>query len=152
MRRDVIAAYVEKLLAAVTDTRDVVPDRDGDYPVRFGSALYYVRFVGAEDPDVQVFAVAVAGIEQSPELLAELNDLNCRIRFGRVFHVAGQVLVETDLIGDAVDPRGFSNACEVVAGLTDKIGPELAKKHGGRTAFEDSKEPDYEPPAPGMYL
>jgi hypothetical protein len=152
MRRDVIAAYVEKLLAAVTDTRDVVPDRDGDYPVRFGSALYYVRFVGAEDPDVQVFAVAVAGIEQSPELLAELNDLNSRIRFGRVFHVAGQVLVETDLIGDAVDPRGFSNACEVVAGLTDKIGPELAKKYGGRTAFEDSKEPDYEPPAPGMYL
>jgi Putative bacterial sensory transduction regulator len=143
---------VEKLLAAVTDTRDVVPDRDGDYPVRFGSALYYVRFVGAEDPDVQVFAVAVAGIEQSPELLAELNDLNSRIRFGRVFHVAGQVLVETDLIGDAVDPRGFSNACEVVAGLTDKIGPELAKKYGGRTAFEDSKEPDYEPPAPGMYL
>jgi hypothetical protein len=152
MHRDVIAAYVEKLLAAVTDTRDVVPDRDGDYPVRFGSALYYVRFVGAEDPDVQVFAVAVAGIEQSPELLAELNDLNSRIRFGRVFHVAGQVLVETDLIGDAVDPRGFSNACEVVAGLTDKIGPELAKKYGGRTAFEDSKEPDYEPPAPGMYL
>ena len=60
--------------------------------------------------------------------------------------------METDLIGDAVDPRGFSNACEVVAGLTDKIGPELAKKYGGRTAFEDSKEPGYEPPAPGMYL
>ena len=152
MRRDVIAAYVEKLLAVLTDTPRVAPDRDGDYPVRFGSALYYVRFVGAEDPDVQVFAVAVAGIEQSPELLAELNDLNSRIRFGRVFHVAGQVLVETDLIGDAVDPRGFGNACEVVAGLTDKIGPELAKKYGGRTTFEDSKEPDYEPTAPGMYL
>jgi hypothetical protein len=152
MRRDVIAAYVEKLLAVLTDTPHVVPDRDGDYPVRFGSALYYVRLVGAEDPDVQVFAVAVDGIEQSPELLAELNDLNCRIRFGRVFHVAGQVLVETDLIGDAVDPRGFGNACEVVAGVTDKIGPDLAKKYGGRAGFEDSKESGYEPPAPGMYL
>jgi Putative bacterial sensory transduction regulator len=84
MRRDVIAAYVEKLLAVLTDTPRVAPDRDGDYPVRFGSALYYVRLVSAEDPDVQVFAVAVDGIEQSPELLAELNDLNCRIRFGRV--------------------------------------------------------------------
>ena len=152
MRRDVIAAYVEKLLAALTETSHVAPDKDGDYPVRFGSALYYVRLVGAEEPDVQVFAVAVDGIEQSPELLTELNDINCRIRFARVFHVAGQVLVETDLIGDAVDPRGFGNACEVVASVTDKIGPELAKKYGGRTAFEDSKEPDYEPPAPGMYL
>jgi hypothetical protein len=62
------------------------------------------------------------------------------------------VLVETDLIGDAVNPRDFSNACEVVAGLTDRIGPDPAKKYGGRAGFEDSKARGYEPPAPGMYL
>jgi hypothetical protein len=148
----VIAAYVEKLLAVLTNSAPVVPDRDGDYPVRFGSALYYVRLVGGSDPDVQVFAVAVDGIEPSPELLAELNELNSRIRFARLFHVAHQVLVETDIVGDAIDPRGFSNACEVVAAITDMIGPDLAKKYGGRTTFEDSKEPGYEHPASGMYL
>jgi Putative bacterial sensory transduction regulator len=152
VRRDVIAAYVEKLLGVLTDAPRVVPDRDGDYPVRFGSALYYVRLVGDGEPDVQVFAVAVDGVEPAPELLAELNDINCRIRFARVFHVAGQVLVETDIVGDAIDPRGFSNACQVVAGVTDKIGPGLAKKYGGRTVFEDGKESGYEPPRTGMYL
>jgi hypothetical protein len=152
MRRDVITAYVEKLLAVLTDAPQVSPDRDGDYPVRFGNALYYVRLVGDGEADVHVFAVAVDGVERSPELFAELNDINCRIRFARVFHVGGQVLVETDIVGDAIDPRGFSNACHVVASATDTIGTELAKKYGGRTAFEDDKEPGYEPPPTGMYL
>jgi hypothetical protein len=152
MRRDVIAAYVEKLLAVLTNAPQVAPDKDGDYPVRFGSALYYVRLVGDGEPDVQVFAVAVDGVEPSTDLLADLNDINCRIRFVRVFHVAGQVLVETDIVGDAIDPRGFSNACQVVASVTDRIGPELAKKYGGRSAFEDGKDPGYEPPPSGMYL
>lgn len=151
MRHDVLTVYIENLLVVLTQTPRVVPDHDGDYPVRFGSALYYVRLVGTGDPDVQVFAVAVDGVEQSPELLGELNAINCRIRFGRVFHVAGQVLVETDIVGDEIGPRGFRNACELVAGVADRIGPELVRKYGGRTAFEDSKEPDYEPRT-GLYL
>jgi hypothetical protein len=59
--------------------------------------------------------------------------------------------VETHIV-DAIDPRGFSNACQVVASMTDKIRAQLAKKYGGRTAFEDdAQEPGYEPPT-GMYL
>lgn len=107
MRRDVIAAYVERLLETITDTARVLPDHDGDYPVRFGSALYYVRLVGHDPTDVQVFAVAVDDVSGSPELFAEINDINTRVRFARVFHVRNQVLVETDLVGDAIDPHGL---------------------------------------------
>jgi hypothetical protein len=157
MRRDVIAAYVEKLLATLTDGVPVTADDDGDYPIRYRSALYYVRLVGDERPDVQVFAIAVAGVAASAELLADVNDINTRARFARVFHVRDQVLVETDLVGDAVEPNSFYNACRTVARITDDIGPELVAKHGGRTAFDDAKDADYaapdlSEPSVGQYL
>jgi hypothetical protein len=62
LRRDVITAYVEKLLGAQTGSDRVVADGDGDYPVRFGSSRYYARLLGDPDPDVQVFAVALGDV------------------------------------------------------------------------------------------
>lgn len=153
MRRDVTAAFVEKLLARITDS-PIEPDADGDYPVRYRSALYYVRLVGDGHVDVQVFAVAVDSVDASPELLAAINDINTQVRFVRVFHVQRQVLVEADIVGDAIEPSGFYTACEAVATVTDRVGPLLAAEHGGRTAFEETKEDGYRPREEliGMYL
>lgn len=134
MRRDVITAYVEKLLGTQTGSDRVVADEDGDYPVRFGSALYYVRLVGEPDPDVKVFAVALDDVPASAELLADLNDINSKLRFARAFHVREGVLVEADLVGESVDPLGFHTACEAVGHVADTIGTSLAKKYGGRPA------------------
>ena len=36
-------AYVEQLLVKVWDQPQLVPDTDGDYPFRFGTAACYVR-------------------------------------------------------------------------------------------------------------
>jgi hypothetical protein len=75
-------------------------------------------------------------------------------RFARVFHVSGQVLVETDLVGDAIAPAAFFNACDSVARIADHVGPQIAANHGGRTAFDDAKESSYDAPEPllGLYL
>lgn len=154
MRRDVAEAYVERLIQKITNSDRALADDDGDYPVRYRSALYYVRLVGEAHADVQVFAVAVDDVEPSAALLSDINELNTQVRFARTFHVRGQVLVEADLTGDALEPVGFFSACEAVATITDRVASDLAKKHGGRTAFEDSKDDGYHPPdAPtGMYL
>lgn len=154
VRRDVVAAYVEKLLLAISAGNRVAADADGDYPVRYKNALYYVRVVGDSPADVQVFAVAVDGVAASAELLADINDVNTRVRFARVFHVRDQVLVEADLVGEAIDPPGFYTACDMVASITDQVGPELAARHGGLTAFDDAKDAAYSPPAEaaGPYL
>ena len=154
MRRDVTAAFVEKLLTHITGGGRVEADADGDYPVRYGNAQYYVRLVGGSHVDVQVFAIAVDDVNPSPELLTAINGINTQARFVRVFHVNGQVLVEADIAGDAMEPSGFYTACEAVATVTDKVGPQLAAEHGGRTAFEDSKEESYRPREEliGMYL
>lgn len=156
MRADMVRAYVETLLEQLTGSQHVQPDDDGDYPVRFRRALYYVRLVGDSDPVVQVFSIAVDGVQPTPELLVRLNEINTDIRFARVFWVRDQVLVETDLVGETIDPAEFNNACHAVATITDHFGAELAEKFGGRTAFADEKEDTPAPPddkaMTGLYL
>lgn len=154
MQSEMVRAYVESMLEHLVGVERVVPDHDGDYPVRLRSALYYVRIIDGPEVTVQVFSVAVDEIEASPELLSAINDLNSRTRFVRVFWIRGQVLIEADLVGDTVEPRGFGNACDAVASTTDQVAVHLARTFGGRAAFEEAKDPDYESPPvlTGMYL
>ena len=123
-------------------------------PVRYREAGYYVRIVGPAVPVVQVFAIAVSDVVATPPLLAELNDINADVSFVRVFHVRGQVLVETDLLGEALDPRSFDNACGAVGAVAHQISGRLADRHGGTRVFDGGQgdrrpEPDM---AGGFYL
>ncbi len=152
-----VRAYVESLLERLIGQTQVTPDADGDYPVRYQGCLYYVRIVGEGSPVVQVFSVAVRDIKATAPLLKELNALNSQIKFARIFWVKDQVLVESEMLGEGIEPVDFANACRAVFTITDHIGPVLAKKFGGTTAFADEQtdEAKAEPPADqaiGQYL
>ncbi len=146
------------LLKQLLGAKDVTTDPDGDYPVRYQSALYYVRLdPGSHDaPVVQIFAVALADVPSSPALLEELNLINSRLRFARIFWVREQVLVESELVGEELSLAGLGTACDTVGGAADYFGPRLAEKFGGTTAFSDEQDSDYAPPSdpspPGLYL
>ncbi len=155
MRSDMVRAYIETLLERLTGNEKITPDDDGDYPVRYRRALYYVRVIGEGAPVVQVFSIALANVQLSTELLTELNRINADVRFTRVFWVREQVLVEADLVGSTLDPEEFDNACTAVATITDRIGPELAARFGGDTAFADEKDaptPESDGSRTGLYL
>ena len=137
MRLDMARAYVESLVENFLGQQKVEPDADGDYPLRFRSAGHYVRVVDAERPLVQVFSIALGEVAATRELLDELNVVNADIRFARIFHVRDQVLVETDILAEALDPAGFENACRCVASITDNIAAGLQQRHGGRLMFQD---------------
>lgn len=156
MRADQARAYVESLLQRLTNSDKVGTDDDGDYPVQFRNCHYYVRVIGNDTPVVQVFSVAVADVDATPELLTELNTLNTDIRFARAFHVQRQVLIETDVLAEALDPAGFENACNCVASITLDVAPSLAARFGGRLTFADDSA-NVDQPAPdsvptGQYL
>jgi len=87
-------------------------------------------------------------------LFAALNTLNSQLGFARAFWVADQVLIEADLLGETLEPRGFDNACERVATVTDRVSGGLAAEFGGRTAFDESKSAGYRTPErlTGLYL
>ena len=70
-RADMVHAYAESLLEQVLKSDRVRPDKDGDYPVRYQSALYYVRIVPgqSDDPVVQVFCHSVGRHHAEPRAL-----------------------------------------------------------------------------------
>ena len=140
MRADMVRAYVESLIERLTGEDKVVPDEDGDYPVRYRSAAYYVRLVGDVDPVLQVFAIAVKDIEATPALYERLNGINADIRFARIFWVGKQVLVESDLVSQTLDKEEFDQACQAVGTITDHFGSLLAVEFGGATFFADEKD------------
>ncbi len=142
MRPDVAFVSVRELLTTITGERPETDD-DGDLPVRYNGAQFFVRIVGTKDPWVQVFSVAVTDAVASAELFEEINNINRDIRFARAFFVNGQVLIESEIWADDVNPANFQHACLNIAGATDAFTPALTS-HGGRPMFEESKTADYE--------
>ena len=148
MRPDVALVYVRELLTTITGERPEI-DGDGDLPVRYNGAQFFVRIVGQRDPWVQVFSVAVTDAVASPEIFEEINNINRDMRFARAFFVNGQVLIETEIWADDVNPANFQHACFNIAGATDSVTPALTS-YGGRPMFEESKSDDYETPTFAM--
>ena len=144
---DMVTSHVETLIERLTGVDKARTDADGDYPIRYRSALYYVRVVRAWKPVVQVFSVAVDGMKFTDALARELNDINTRVHFCRVFWVRDQVLVEAEHLGPSLTEADFDQCALTVAEVTDEFAKGLAERYGGRLAFEETKTPEYTPPA-----
>ncbi|HCU92394.1 MAG TPA: hypothetical protein DHU96_06485 [Actinobacteria bacterium] len=144
---DMVTSHVETLIERLTGVGKAQADADGDYPIRYRSALYYVRVVHAWKPVVQVFSVAVDRIQFTDALARELNEINTHLYFCRTFWVGGQVLVEAEHLGPSLAEADFHECALRVAEATDTFAKGLAERHGGRLAFDESKTPEYAPSA-----
>lgn len=141
MRSDVAFIYVRELLSSMTGERPE-PDHDGDLPVFFNGAAFYVRILGSNDPLIQIFSVAIDALDESPELYARLNNINQNLQFARAFHVGRQVLIESEIWASDLNPANFHYACRNIATATDSATPMLTEL-GGTPRFETSKSEDY---------
>lgn len=142
MRPDVAFVYVRDLLERLTGERPE-PDHDGDLPVQFDGALFFVRVVGPIDPWIQVFSVALAEVAGTADLMVRINEINRELRFARAFHVGSQVLIEAEIWADDLNPANFQHACRNVATATDAFAPKLLESFGGRLLFQDSQTEEY---------
>lgn len=162
MRSDQARAYVEDLLERMVGLDRLHRDADGDYPVRYADAGYYVRIVDGSEPVVQVFSTPVVNVEATESLFTELNSINAQIGFARIFWFAGQVLVQTEVLAESMDPASFENACVCVGELSMKWAPLLSERHGGEPGYawepvagaaqETIDSPASAPDAVGPYL
>ena len=107
--------------------------------VRCGTAVLYVRLVEAEPPVVRVFSPLLRNIPLSPELLAELNDLNSRLNFQRVFWRDSTVYAACELLADTLTAAEFSHTCDGIADAADYYDERLREKFGGQTAFAERR-------------
>lgn len=154
MSRDMVTSHVETLIERITGIDKAAADHDGDYPVRYKDALYFVRVAGDDArPIVRVFSTVVADVEPSADLYEAVNDINTRLGFCRCFWVNGQILIETEHLGMTIRTEDFFELADNVASASNNFGPRLVERFGGKLVFDNSKGDEYvEPPTPGMYL
>ena len=132
---DELRALVESAVKKFLDIEDVEHDADGDIPIRMGSAMVFVRVVDGQPPLVEVFSPVVWGIAPSPELLEAVNDINMRIKFGKVVWTGRQVMAGMDLSPARISADDIGFACLQVGSIADHFDDELKARFGGTTMF-----------------
>jgi hypothetical protein len=136
-----VRAYVEKILKEFLGTDSLKADDDGDYPIRHGSAAYYVRITGGDSIYVSVFSEVLLEVEPSAEVYEVLNDINVHIRGARIFHRKDRVILATEVEPDDMQPAELADACGRIAKIADHYDDQLHEKFGGKLMFgEDHVE------------
>lgn len=135
-RVDVVRPYVEKLLSDFVGVKEVAVDDDGDVPIRRGSTMYWVSlYSNADEAQVRVWSYMAREVPSSSGLFEHLNEINARIRYGRVYWDNEDVIVSHELLAEHLDGRELENACECIGGISDAHDDELVSRFGGRVFF-----------------
>ncbi len=114
---------------------ELTRDADGDYPIRVGSALMFVRLLDGVPPVVRIFSPILHDIGLSQALLDAMNEINERIRFGRVFWTGRQVIVAMELTAVDITADQLTFACIELGNLADHLDDGLHGRFGGETVF-----------------
>ena len=136
-----LGPLVEAAVKAFTGSPDLQRDKDGDLPIRMGSAMVFVRVVAGPPPTVIVFAPVLWGIELSPELLAAINDANVQVHYGRLFWNGREVMVASELPAIGLTPDEIAFACFQIGSIADHFDDQLQTAFGGKTMFGATGKP-----------
>ena len=126
---------VEAAIKGFCGDGEIQYDKDGDVPIRTGSAMVFLRLHDGKPPMVGIFAPVLWGIEESPELLTVINSVNSQIKFGRAFWTGKEVMVATEVPAIGVTAGAIGFAAFQVGSLADNLDDELQKQFGGKTMF-----------------
>ncbi|SMO43221.1 T3SS (YopN, CesT) and YbjN peptide-binding chaperone 1 [Propioniciclava tarda] len=113
-----------------------VQDADGDYGIRVGSTMVFVRTT-PDAREVLVFASLVHDVDGRSRAMEVLSDLNTDARFVRFILIRDRVYASLSVYGQPFVPAHLSQALQLVTVTSDAIDNELAAKLRGRTTFAD---------------
>lgn len=117
-----------------------VRDADGDFCIRVGSTMVFVR-ASRDAREVLVFAAVVHDVEGRSRAMEVLSDLNTEARYVRFLLIRDRVFVSMTVLAQPFVPAHLHQALHAVSVISDSVDNELAAKLRGRTTFDD------EPPA-----
>jgi type III secretion system-like peptide-binding chaperone len=136
-----LRTHLRDLVAGYLDGQTLVADLTTEpAAIRCGTAVVYVRLVDADPPVLRIFSPLLRHIEQTPELLVELNLLNARLSFLRVFWRDGTVFAASELLAATLTGSELANACDVLADAADYYDERLNARFGGETAFSERRQ------------
>ena len=123
---------IENVIEEVCGSLSVSKDKDGDYPLsRRGHHMFGRVKSDGDDVLFQVFAVVLDEVEESYELLQEVNQLNANVDYARVFFVENQILAEVDLLGISCDAVELRLAMKRIRRVAAELAPMIHALFGG---------------------
>lgn len=136
---DQLRPLVQDAIKAFLNGAEIQYDKDGDIPIRMGSAVVFVRAVDGQPPSVNVFSPVLWDVKETSELLAAANDINTRIRYGRVMWTGREIMAAMEVSAVHITADNIAFACLQVGSIADHFDDELRKRFGGKTMFEETR-------------
>ena len=120
-------------------------DEHGDYQLGLFGVPVYARYAPGRPSYLTIFANVLYDVEESPELLAELNKLNGNSRPAKVLLEDSVVTVCGSLVAATIDVPEVASLLSEVREVADGLGPALAAYFGGTTgrSVEDERWAGY---------
>lgn len=109
-------------------------DADGDFALRVGSTMVFVRAT-SDAQEVLVFSAVVHDVEGRSRAMEVLSDLNTEARFVRFMLIKDRVFVSLSIFAQPFVPAHLHQALKAVSVVSDEIDEHLATKLRGRTTF-----------------
>ena len=113
-------------------------DSDGDFTLRVGSAMVFVRCT-PDAREVIVFSPLVLEVEGRSRAMEILSDLNTDVRFVRFLLIRDRVFASISLFAQPFVPAHLRQALEAMTWVADALDDELATRLKGRTFFADQE-------------
>ena len=120
------------------------PDGDGDFPVRFGSAMVFVRAIDSP-PMVRFMSPLLKDVVSSDLLLTRLNDINTQMSMAKAVHIenegANSVFLILDLPAVQLSSEQVQAALSFIGQAADDLDDHLHGEFGGRRFFDEETRP-----------
>jgi len=126
-----VAAELGRMLG-----HDPVRDEQGDYAIRVGSTMVFVR-TSPDWREILVFSPIVHDVEGRSRAMEVLSDLNADARFVRFLLIRDRVFVSLSVYAQPFVPAHLRQALGLVSMTADALDEDLAAKLRGRTTFTD---------------
>ena len=136
---EILRDSVEEVIDTVFGPDSLQRDQDGDYQIKVVGVPIWGRLIDGDPARLSVFATLLTEVEGTPDLLAELNDLNSNLTFVRVDWRDGIVTARVDLVAGTLDPAELFTAFKRVNDAASNISPMLNAMFGGDTLDRDAE-------------
>ena len=138
-RLEQIRLEAEAVIRRVFGPDALERDGDGDYQLKTHGVPVWARLLDGDPVTLEVFATVATDLESSPELLAELNDINASLRFVKVVAADAMVTAEADLVAESLDADELFTAFSRVNHVAENTSGLIVSMFGGRDLNRDAE-------------
>jgi hypothetical protein len=132
-----LATALLATLRETTELPNLEYDDDGDIGLRNGSAKVFVRLI-REPLCVRIYSPLLQDVEENPDILVRLNDINANQPLMRFVYRNGIIFGVTDIVAAPFVSAHVAQAFEHFCAIADGMDNLLQAEFGGRTTYPET--------------